>query len=226
MRRLISLGARSGLAVSLALIVLALARLRPVFAAAPLGVGALPAAVAALACGIVAALTGSQRASVPWRRIAAPLTAAAALLALVVVLRGATGIAAVVSERGVLLGRTAPGPIDLIGRDLRSWAPRRATVEWRGSLRVPASGRFLLWIEGVGAADAIVAGRPLLSASGSPFHAETAIVLGRGPTTLELHFEQRGPGPACASAGRDRMGDGRSCRRVSWDPPHPPGGGG
>jgi hypothetical protein len=60
---------------------------------------------------------------------------------------------------------------------------------------VPESGRFLLFIEGAGSASAVVAGQPLLSASGSPFRRETAIVLGRGPTALAVHFEQRGPGP-------------------------------
>ncbi len=195
LRRLVSLVARAGLAVSLALLLLALARLPPVYAASPVDVGALPAAAAALLFGTIAALTGCERKSGRWRLVAGLLALGGILLALVVALRGPVGIAAVVFDGRTTVGHMAPGPIDLIGRDLQGLSVRRAQIDWRGELRVPAGGRFVLWIEGIGSAAATIAGQPLLSASGRPFRRETAIVLGPGPLTLDLHFEQRGSGP-------------------------------
>jgi hypothetical protein len=195
LRGVLSLVSRAGLAGSLALLLLALGRLRPIYAASALDVPSLPTATAALAFGIVAALTGGARAPGRWRGIAGLVAATAILLAIVVALRGQAGLPATVSDGSAVVGHVPAGPIDLIARDLRGIALRRANVDWAGELRLPASGRFRLWVEGVGSASLSVAGRPLLLASGSPFRREAEIVLGRGPTTLELRFEQRGPGP-------------------------------
>jgi hypothetical protein len=194
LRGVLSMVSRAGLAGSLALLVLALGRLRPVYAASPLDVPALPAAAAALGFGIVAALAGRERRPGRWRRIAGLLAASASLLAVVLALRGPAGLSATVSDGAAVVGHLAPGTIDLIARDLRGISVRRANVDWVGELRLPASGRFRLWLEGIGSASVTVAGQPLLSAAGDPFRREAAIVLGRGPTTLALHFEQRGPG--------------------------------
>ncbi|MGE5125756.1 MAG: hypothetical protein ACM3PV_05665, partial [Betaproteobacteria bacterium] len=86
--------------------------------------------------------------------------------------------------------------VDLIGRDLRPFAPvRRLRVAWAGELRVPQPGRYRLWLEGRGRASVALEGRPLLEGEGDPLRTGVETALARGPLRLEVRFEQTGPGP-------------------------------
>jgi hypothetical protein len=187
---------------------LAVARWGPIHAEPPLDVRALSLASWALGFAVVAALSGRVRRRTPWRRTALLLALAAGALALAVDTRSPSGIPAVVSTGDTIVGRTAPGPIDMVGRDLQRFDLRRLTLDWAGELRVPESGRYLLRLEGRGRARVSVGGWPVLEAAGETFARETEIALARGSQPLEVHMEFRGQGP------RLRLGwtrpDGRS----------------
>ena len=99
---------------------------------------------------IVAALTGRPRPAPRWRRAALGLGVAVVALVLVVALRGPAGISATVLDDGTVVGETTPGPIDVVGRDLPGGAIRLLGLEWDGTLRVPTSGAYRLWVEGRG----------------------------------------------------------------------------
>lgn len=196
MVRLLSLASRAGFAVSVALIVLAVTRWSPFHAEPPLDVRALPLVPWALGFAILAALVGRERPPAPWRRAALLLALVVGALSLVVATRGPSGLAATVSEGERIVGRTEPGAIDVLGRDLRRFALRRWTLDWMGELRVPASGRYSLWVEGRGGrASVSLAERPVLMASGDPLSGETVIALAKGSLPLAVRFEDRGPGP-------------------------------
>ncbi len=212
LRRLLSWLGRLGVALTLTLLALAVARWEPIGARSPLDVRALPLALPLVGCAILAALCGGERPGTRWRPVAAALVAALAALALAVALRGPAGLeGAVRNPAGSLVGKTPPGAVDLIGRDLRPFAPvRRLRVAWAGELRVPQSGRYRLWLEGRGRGSVALEGRPLLEGEGDPLRAGVETALARGPLRLEVRFEQTGPGP------RLRLGwtrpDGRSER--------------
>ena len=183
--RSLSLAGRLGFAVSIALLALAVSRWAPIEAQSPLDVRALALAGPALGFAILAALTGRDRRPGPWRRVALALVVAVAALGLAVALRGPAGLAAEVSSPAAPVGRTTPGAIDVIGRDLRSLPiGRRVSLRWAGELRVPAPGRYELWVEGRGRAAVSIDGHAVLEAEGDPLQASTAIGLAAGPVAL------------------------------------------
>jgi hypothetical protein len=194
--RALSLAGRLGFAVSLGLLTLAVSRWTPIGAQVPLDVRALPLAGPVLGFAILAALTGTDRRPGPWRCVALALVAAVALLGLCVALRGPAGLPAEVSTPSGPVGRTPAGAIDVVGRDLRSLpVGRRVTLRWAGELRVPASGRYELWVEGRGRATVSLDGHPVLEAEGDPLQAKAAIGLARGPASLLVRLDQTAPGP-------------------------------
>ncbi len=195
MRRLLSVASRAGAAVCVALLALSVARWGPVHAEPPLDVRALSLAPWALGFAVVAALTGRARRPAPWRRSVLLLLVTAAGLALVVATRSPSGLSATVADAGTVVGRTEPGPIDVVGSDIRHFDVRRLTLHWSGELRTPESGRYLLRVEGRGRARVSVGGWPLLEASGEAFSAETEIALAQGAQPLDVHLEFRGRGP-------------------------------
>jgi hypothetical protein len=193
---LLSLGARAGFALALALLVLAVSRWPPVHARPPLEVEAQTLAAPTLALAILAALTGRERRPRPWRLVLAALLGATVGLLAVTALRGPAGLPAEVSSPEGPLGTTPPGAVAVVGRDLRAFpGVRRFMLRWRGELRVPASGRYRLHVEGRGRATVSLGGRVRFEAAGDPLRASTDAGLTRGPTPLEVLFEHRGPGP-------------------------------
>ncbi|HYN04352.1 MAG TPA: PA14 domain-containing protein [Vicinamibacteria bacterium] len=194
--RSLSLAGRLGFAVSIALLALAVSRWAPIEAQSPLDVRALALAGPALGFAILAALTGRDRRPGPWRRVALALVVAVAALGLAVALRGPAGLPAEVEGPAGPVGRTTPGAIDVIGRDLRSLPiGRRVSLRWAGELRVPASGRYELWVEGRGRAAVSLDGHAVLEAEGDPLQASTAIGLAEGPAALLVRLDHAGPGP-------------------------------
>ncbi len=214
MKRLVSLLARVGLAVAIVLLVMAFSRWAPVHAQAPLAPSALFLAGPAVLLAILAALTGGERRPARWRLVALALAAALVALAGTVALRGPSGLPAVVSGPEGLRGRTEPGAIDVIGRDLRGFAARpRWTVRWAGYLRVPESGRYRLWVQGRGRAVVSVDGKVRLEAEGDPLRGGVDVGLARGTRELEVVLQLRGRGP------RLRLGWTRPDGRTEIIPP-------
>ncbi|HVO11505.1 MAG TPA: PA14 domain-containing protein [Vicinamibacteria bacterium] len=196
MSRLASFLGRLGVAVTLALLALAVARWRPIAAATPVEVRALPLALPAIGFAVTAALTGRPRRPVRWRPVLAALGLAVLALAGAVAGRGPAGLPAEVSGASGLIGATEPGPIDVVGRDLRMPAmPRRVTLRWTGALRLPESGLYRLWVEGRGRATVVVHGHTLLQGEGNPLAAEVAVALARGTVPIEVALQQTAPGP-------------------------------
>jgi hypothetical protein len=191
----VSLAARVGTAVSVALMALAVARWGPVHAEPPLDVRALPLAPWALAFAVVAALTGRPRSSPRWRRAAVGLGVVVAALAVVVAARGPEGLSATVLDDGVVVGQTTAGPIDVVGRDVPGGPIRHLGLEWEGALAVPRSGAYSLWVEGRGRVRVRIGGWPLLEASGAAFEKETEIALAEGSEPLAVDYAFRGRGP-------------------------------
>ena len=194
--RLLSLAGRLGFALTLALVVLAASRWSPIDARPPLDVRALPLAGPALGLAVLAALTGRERRPGPWRPLLLGLVAALAALAAVVALRGPSGLPATVSTPAGPVGTTAAAAIDVTGRELRGLpAGRRVALQWTGELRVPAAGRYELWVEGRGGVTVALDGHPLLEAEGDPLRATVAVGLARGKVALDVRLEHAGPGP-------------------------------
>jgi hypothetical protein len=212
--RLLGLGGRLGTAVAVALLVLTASSWAPTFAEPPLAPSALPIGGVAVCLAALAALNGRARRPERWRTPALALAALVAGLAAAIALRGPAGLAAEVSGPAGVLGKTAPGPIDVIGRDLQALAlPRVVTLRWQGELRVPASGRYVLKVEGRGRASVSLAGRPVLEAEGDPLRGTTEIALAKGALPLDVLLEHRGPGP------RLRLGWTRPDGRTETIPP-------
>jgi hypothetical protein len=198
---LLSRVARAGLAVSLALLTLALARWPPVHAQSPRDVRALPLFAPALAFAIVAALTGSaagrrrQRLLRP-RVVLAALAAAMAALALVVALRPLAGLPAEVLSAEETVGRLPPGGIEVSGPRLRALPfVRRWTFRWEGPLRVPRSGTYRLWATGRGRVEVRIDGRPVLAGEGEALRAGADAPIGAGEHRLEVTLQRVGAGP-------------------------------
>lgn len=178
------------------LLVLAFTRWGPIYAEPPWDVRALPLAGPAVLLAILAALTGDERRPGPVR----PLLAAASLSLLtvagVVVLRGPSGLPLEVSDPAGTLGRLAPAPVDVLGRDLRDYSgTRRWQLRWAGALRVPEAGRYRLWVTGRGRVEVVLDGRRVLAAEGDPLETGVDLGLARGPQPLEVRLEYRGPSP-------------------------------
>lgn len=196
LRRVLSFLARAGLASSLVLLLSAASQWRPVYARPLLDGSALPLAAAAVFFAVVAALTGVERRRGPWRPVAVGLVAASVALALWVAARGSSGIPAQVGGPEGVVGETAPGPIDLIGRDLTSFAGRRRWVlRWEGALRLPESGEYRLEVRGRGQVRVTLDGHVLLEADGDPLVGHVDVALARGEQALEVDYSLRGRGP-------------------------------
>jgi hypothetical protein len=222
--RLLSLASRFGVSVALALAALAAARWPPVDAWPPIDVRVLPLAGPVLGFAILAALTGRERRARGWRPVAVALLVVVAALVTVVARRGPSGLTASVSSPSGPAGTTKPAAIDVTGRDLRSLpVGRRATLHWRGGLRVPESGGYVLWVEGRGRVAVSIDGHRVLEAAGDPLEAAKPIGLARGNVALEVDLAQVGPGL------RLRLGWTRPSGRREVIPPRllgPPRGGG
>ena len=101
--------ARAAVALTVALLVLAVTRWAPVEAEPPVDVRAMPLALPLVGLAALAALTGHARSRRhPWRAALAVLVAAASALAVVTLLRGPAGLPAEVSDAGGPVGRTPP----------------------------------------------------------------------------------------------------------------------
>jgi hypothetical protein len=194
--RLLSGVCRGGFALAVFLIVLAVSRWGPVYAEPPLDAHALPAAAFAVVLGTVAAVSGRERRPRPWRSILLALAVATGVLFAVVLLRPASGLSARVETPEGAVGSLAPGPVDVLGRDLRQWPGlRRLTLRWEGPLRVPETGVYRIWVAGRGRAEVKIAGRTVVLADADPLRAEGETSLGRGPQALEARLDWRGQGP-------------------------------
>lgn len=194
MLRGVSIVARLCFATALGLFVLAVMRWSPLEARVPLDVRALPLAGPLLAAGILAALTGRERPRSRCLPIALALLAACVGLVLTLVGRPA-GLVAEASGPAGRVGETAPGAIDVSGRDLRALAlPRQSLLRWHGELRPPASGGYELWAEGRGRVTVVLDGHTVLQAEGETLTAKTPIALARGRMAMDVRLEQTGPG--------------------------------
>ncbi len=196
MRRLLSGLARAGLAAAVFLLVLAVTRWGPIHAEPPWDVRALPLAGPAVLLAILAALTGHERRPGPVRPLLAATGLSLLAMAGTVVLRGPSGLPLEVSSPDGALGRLAPAPVDVLGRDLRDYSgTRRWWLRWAGELRVPEAGRYRLWVTGRGRVEVTLGGRPVLTAEGDPLQAGVDLGLARGAQPLEVRLEYRGPAP-------------------------------
>ena len=194
--RLLSLAGRLAFAITLALLALAASRWSPIDAQPPLDVRALPLAGPAVGFAVLAALTGRERRGGPWRRRLWALVATVGALAAVVVLRGPSGLPTTVSSPAGPIGTAEAGAIDVTGRELRGLpVGRRVLLQWTGELRVPASGRYELWVEGRGHATVALDGHPVLEGDGDPLRAAATLGLARGAARLDVRLEHAGPGP-------------------------------
>ncbi|HEY7514503.1 MAG TPA: hypothetical protein VIC87_08495, partial [Vicinamibacteria bacterium] len=165
MVRLLSGVCRGGTALAVSLIVLAVSRWGPVYAEPPIDVRALPLALPAVLLALGAALTGRERRPLPWRGILAALAALTVSLLAVAAGRPPAGLSAQVEGPEGPLGRLAPGPIDLLGRDLRQYPGlRRLTLRWEGPLHVPETGTYRIEAVGRGRVEVAIAGRRILLA--------------------------------------------------------------
>ena len=157
--RLLSLLARVAFAVTLGLVLLAVSRFAPVAAEPPLDVRALRLALPLVLFAVTAALTGGLAAVVALRALAVALALVLAALAAVVIGRGPGGLPAEVGSAAASVGHTEPGAIEFTGRELSPFAlGRRTQLRWSGELRVPASGRYELWVEGRGSVSVTLGG--------------------------------------------------------------------
>jgi hypothetical protein len=196
LKRLLSGLSRFGLAATLFLIVLAVARWGPVYAEPPLDVRALPLLGPAVLLAIAGALTGRKRRPAPVRPLVAAAVAALGTLLALVALRGPSGLPLEVSGPEGTLGRLAPAPIDVLGRDLREFSgTRRWNLRWQGPLWIPEPGRYRLWAAGGGRIEVRLDGRLVLVAEGDALDAGVDLGLARGSLPLDVRLEYRGPAP-------------------------------
>lgn len=226
MRRIASDLSRAGLALAVFLLVLAVLRWRPVYAEPPWDVRALPLSAAAVVLAIPAALLGRQRRPRRVAPVAFAALAAAASLALVAAARGAGGLAAEAADQRGPLGTLAPGPIDVLGADLRSLAAgRRLTLRWDGELRASRTGTYRFWAAGRGDVKVLLDGRLVLAGGGEVLRAGADAFVGRGPHRLQVQLDRVGPGPRLRlgwtqPSGRDGMIPprllGAATNRVLW----------
>ena len=213
--------ARTGLAVALFLLVLAVLRWAPVYAEPPWDVRARPAAAAAVLLGVAAAVTGRERRASSARPWWVALAAVLAALAGAVVLRGPAGLPAEVrAASGDVVGSLGPGPVDLLGRDLRHLpATRKWTARWEGPLRAPETGTYRLWTHGRGRVEVAVDGRRVLAAEGETFRAGSDLPLGRGEHRLEVTHDRMGAGARLRLGWTRPRAGGRPGGRAELVPP-------
>lgn len=198
------------------LLVLAVLRWGPVYAEPPWDVRALPSAAAAVPLAVLAALTGSRRPPRPVRALGIASALAASALAVVVATRGPGGLPADVSGSRGPLGQLAPGPVDVIGQNLRDLpSVRKWTLRWSGALRVPETGAYRLWADGRGHVEVRLDGIRVLEAEGERFRAGADVAIGRGERRLDVLLGRTGgprlrlgwtrPRHGLWSGGRDEM---------------------
>src|SRR5687768_11230424 len=213
--RLVSGLSRAGVALAVFLLALGVLRWRPVYAEPPWDVRAMPMAAAAVLLAIPAAIFGRERRPRRARPAALAAVAVAGALLVVVLARGPGGVAAEAADQRGPVGTLAPGPIDVLGADLRSLAPagRRLTLRWQGELRAPQSGTYRLWATGRGDVKVSLDGRVVLTGGGEVLRAGADTFIGRGPHRLEVQLDRVGPGP------RLRLGWTRPGGRVQTIPP-------
>jgi hypothetical protein len=178
-------------------VALGVLRWAPVLAEAPLDVRAAPAAALAVVLAAIAAALPGERQPGPWRAAALLALLSGLALAGVVALRPAAGLALEVVGPPGVLGTLPPGPVDVIGPDLRDLPSyRRTTLRAAGELRVPATGTYRLWADGRGGIEVKIDGHPVL------VHEETErlsagadVPMSSGSHRLELSSLRIGPGP-------------------------------
>jgi len=191
---LVGEASRWGFALVSFLLALAVSSWGPLYARNPFGVRAMPLLAPALGLAAVAALNGRERPKRPWRAALGCWGVVIACLALLVVLRGPTGIPAQVSAPGGHLGGLPPGPVDLIGQDLDELHARKWTVEWNGAIRAPQTGSYRVWVQGRGRVEASLDGRQLLLGEGDPFIEGAEVLIGQGEHQLDVRLRRLGPG--------------------------------
>jgi hypothetical protein len=199
-RRLASDLSRAGLALAVFLLALAVLRWRPVYTEPPWNVRALPMAGAAVLLAVLAAVFGRPRARprprLPVKPIVMALAGTALVLGVVVSFRGPGGLSAAAADQRGPLGALRPGPIDILGGDLRGLAPgRKVTLRWDGELRAPESGAYRLWATGRGDVTVVLDGAVVLAGGGEVLRAGSDAAIGRGPHRLQVQLERVGPGP-------------------------------
>ena len=197
MRRAVSVTARTGLGLTSFLVVLAAARIAPVYADLPGLPGALPLLAALVLFGALSAAsaTPARARSKIHLWLVATMVVAVALFG-ITSLRGTGGLPAEVSSPRGPLGSLAPGAIEMIGADLRGLArSRRRTVLWRGVLRAPRSGRYGMQGRGNGELEVRIDDRSVLRDAGDPLGRARLVALGRGAHSIEVEWRSLGPGP-------------------------------
>jgi hypothetical protein len=225
---------QAGLAVSVFLLVLAVLRWGPVYAHPLADVRALAAGAATVLLAVGAALTAPPEPARGWwrrlplRPLLLGIGATAALLAALVATRGPQGLPAEVSDARGPAGSLPPGPVDLIGSDLRGLSlGRRITVRWQGALHVPEPGAYRLWVTGRGRAEVAVDGRPVLDAEGDSLRGGADLTLGAGAHELDVRLHRTGPGPRLRLGWTRPGADGRASGEEEAVPPRmlgPPAG--
>jgi hypothetical protein len=215
--------------VSVFQLVLAVLRWGPVHADPPWDARALPWGAATVLWAVAVAVCAPPEPGRTWwgrlspSRLLVALAITAALLALVVALRGRQGLPAEVSDARGTVGSLPPGPVDLIGSDLRDLPlARRITLQWRGPLRVPEPGAYRIWVTGRGRAEVALDGRPILEAAaaeGDPLRAGVDVTLGAGVHALDVRLHRTGPGPRLRLGWTRPGADGRASGRSETIPP-------
>lgn len=196
MIRLLARGARVATAVLAALTALAVLRWAPVHASPPWDVRALPLFAPLVLLAAFAASCGGERRAGPWRPLAAALGVVAVLLAAVVALRPAGGLAASAAGPSGPLGTVAAGPVEIDGPRLRGLVPvRKWTFEWSGPVRVPQTGTYRLWAAGRGRVTVWLDGAAVLDAEGEELSAGADVPVGAGAHDLRVTLARTGPGP-------------------------------
>jgi hypothetical protein len=194
--RLLARGARVATGALVFLTALAILRWSPVEASAPWDVRALPLFGPLVVLAAFAAACGGERRAGPWRPLAAALAVGLALLAAVVALRPAGGLAASASGPAGPLGTLPAGAIEIDGPRLRGLVPvRKWTFEWAGPLRAPQTGTYRLWAAGRGRVTVVLDGAPVLDAEGEDLRTGADVPIGRGAHDLRVTLARTGPGP-------------------------------
>jgi hypothetical protein len=195
MKRWVGGVARAGVALFVFLLVLAVSRWGPIHAEPPVDVRALSCAGLAVLLAVVAGLSESPiRASRPCWPVVAALGATLAALALVIVLRPASGLRLEVGGPGVSAVLPHAG-LEVSGRDLRDLVePRRASLRWVGQLRAPRPGRYSFTARGRGTVRVSVDGLELLTAAGESWRVEAPLGLAEGLHDIAVDLRPQGPG--------------------------------
>jgi hypothetical protein len=194
--RLLARGARVATGLVVFLTALAVLRWSPVHASPPWDVRALPLFGPLVVLAAFAASCGGPRRAGPWRPIAVALAAALGVLAAVVAVRPAGGLAVAASGPAGPLGTIPPGPVEIDGPRLRGLtAVRKWTFDWEGPLRVAQTGTYRLWAAGRGRTTVRLDGAVVLDAEAEELSAGADVPIGSGTHDLRVTLARTGPGP-------------------------------